>query len=119
MSSSPATNTLSRKLAAQVFNKQTLKYLFTTHFWGPVSNFGIPIAAIADLRNKPADTISGPMTLALTVYSAVFMKYSMAITPKNYLLLACHVVNEAAQLGQGARYINYHYLTSHDAQKAD
>lgn len=117
MSSSPASATVSRKLAQQVFNKQNLKYVFTTHFWGPVSNFGIPVAAIVDLKNKPADTISGPMTLALTVYSAIFMKYSMAITPKNYLLLGCHIVNEIAQLGQGARFINYHYLTKHDESK--
>ncbi|QPG77116.1 pyruvate transporter mpc1 [Brettanomyces nanus] len=116
MSSAPVTTTLGRKLAQNVFNKQTLKYVFTTHFWGPVSNFGIPIAAIMDLQNKPADTISGPMTLALTLYSAVFMRYSLAITPKNYLLLGCHIINEAAQLGQGARYLNYHYLTGASAK---
>lgn len=117
MSTSQASSTVSRKLAQQIFNKQNLKYLFTTHFWGPVSNFGIPVAAIVDLKNKPADTISGPMTLALTVYSAIFMKYSLAITPKNYLLLGCHIINEFAQLGQGARFINYHYLTKHDDTK--
>lgn len=118
MSSSQVSAAASRKLIQQIFNKQNLKYVFTTHFWGPVSNFGIPIAAIMDLRNKPADTISGPMTLALTVYSAVFMRYSLAITPKNYLLLGCHVVNEFAQLGQGFRFINYHYFTNHDNEPA-
>lgn len=31
-------------------------------------------------------SISGKMTSALVVYSAVFMRYSMAVTPANYLL---------------------------------
>lgn len=32
------------------------------------------------------NSISGKMTAALVVYSAVFMRYSMAVTPANYLL---------------------------------
>jgi hypothetical protein len=38
------------------------------------------------------------------------MRYSMAVHPKNYLLFACHFVNMGAQLTQGYRYINLHYL---------
>lgn len=34
---------------------------FSTHFWGPVANWGIPIAAIADF-NKDPKFISGKMT---------------------------------------------------------
>ncbi|GEQ72469.1 hypothetical protein JCM33374_g6156 [Metschnikowia sp. JCM 33374] len=90
------------------FNKQTFKYLFTTHFWGPVSNFGIPVAAVLDLKKDP-EYISGPMTGSLIMYSLVFMRYSLAISPKNYLLFGCHFVNEAAQLGQGFRWLKYHY----------
>lgn len=55
------------------------------------------------------------MTLALVMYSGVFMKYSMAVTPKNYLLFGCHIVNETAQLGQGYRYLRYHYLGGKEA----
>lgn len=80
----------------------------TTHFWGPVSNFGIPVAAVLDLKKDP-EMISGPMTGSLIVYLLVFMRYAMAVTPQNYLLFGCHVVNEAAQLAQGARWLNYHY----------
>jgi len=50
------------------------------------------------------------MTLALTGYSGVFMRYAMAVTPRNYLLFGCHVVNFSAQLTQGYRYINYHHM---------
>ncbi|KAK4979435.1 hypothetical protein LTR66_010511 [Elasticomyces elasticus] len=47
------------------------------------------------------------MTLALSGYSATFMRYSMAVTPKNYLLFACHIVNFSAQATQGYRYLSY------------
>lgn len=47
------------------------------------------------------------MTGALVIYSATFMRYSMAVTPKNYLLFACHFVNEGAQLTQGYRWMQY------------
>ncbi|KAI9880403.1 MAG: hypothetical protein M1830_003443 [Pleopsidium flavum] len=47
------------------------------------------------------------MTAALTLYSGTFMRYAFAVTPKNYLLFACHFVNFGAQLAQGYRYLNY------------
>ncbi|KAH3903446.1 probable Mitochondrial pyruvate carrier 1 [Saccharomycodes ludwigii] len=96
-----------QSLISKYINKETLKYVFTTHFWGPVSNFGIPIAAVLDLKKDP-DLISGPMTGALVVYSAVFMRYALAVTPKNFLLFGCHLTNEIAQLGQGFRFLKYH-----------
>jgi mitochondrial pyruvate carrier 1 len=48
------------------------------------------------------------MTGALIIYSATFMRYALAVQPKNYLLFACHFVNEGAQLTQGYRWMNYH-----------
>lgn len=48
------------------------------------------------------------MTSALIVYSATFMRYSLAVTPKNYLLFLCHFVNEGSQLTQGYRWMQYH-----------
>lgn len=52
------------------------------------------------------------MTAALVVYSAVFMRYSLAVQPANYLLFGCHFVNECAQLAQGYRYVQYwQYVT--------
>jgi mitochondrial pyruvate carrier 1 len=48
------------------------------------------------------------MTGALVIYSATFMRYALAVQPKNYLLFACHFVNEGAQLTQGYRYLSYH-----------
>ena len=104
-------------------------------FWGPVSNFGIPVAAVMDTQKDPemyvpcqvesvchiliscftlSNSISGSMTASLVVYSATFMRYSLAITPKNYLLFGCHAVNFSAQAVQGYRYLQYHqYVLNH------
>jgi mitochondrial pyruvate carrier 1 len=48
------------------------------------------------------------MTGALIIYSATFMRYALAVQPKNYLLFVCHFVNEGAQLTQGYRWMSYH-----------
>lgn len=52
-------------------------------------------------------SISGTMTGALVVYSATFMRYSLAVSPKNYLLFGCHLINFSAQATQGYRYLSY------------
>jgi len=52
-------------------------------------------------------SISGPTTGALAIYSATFMRYSMAVTPANYLLFGCHAINFVSQVTQGYRYFNY------------
>ncbi|KAE8445021.1 hypothetical protein EG329_014027 [Mollisiaceae sp. DMI_Dod_QoI] len=92
---------------AKIRSHPMLSYVCSTHFWGPVSNFGIPIAAVMDTQKSP-ELISGKMTGALVVYSATFMRYALAVQPKNYLLFACHFVNEGAQLTQGYRWMQYH-----------
>lgn len=70
-----------------------------------------------DLRKDPS-LISGPMTGSLIVYSLVFMRYSLAVTPANYLLFGCHFINEGAQIGQGARWVNYWYFGGDKAIEA-
>ncbi|PNP42666.1 hypothetical protein TGAMA5MH_05407 [Trichoderma gamsii] len=98
---------LAKAINAKIRSNPMLSYVCTTHFWGPVSNFGIPIAAVLDTQKSP-DLISGQMTAALTVYSLTFMRYALAVSPKNYLLFGCHVVNSCAQLTQGYRFLSYH-----------
>ena len=56
------------------------------------------------------------MTLALAGYSGVFMRYALAVTPKNYLLFGCHVVNFSAQATQGYRFVNYWYRGGREEQ---
>lgn len=56
------------------------------------------------------------MTGALVIYSATFMRYALAVSPKNYLLFACHFVNEGAQLTQGYRWMQYHKWGGREAE---
>lgn len=84
-------------------------YLMSTHFWGPVANWGLPLAAIADTRKSP-EIISGKMTTALSVYSLLFMRFAWMVQPRNYLLLAVHATNESVQLFQGYRFVKHFYI---------
>ncbi|ETI26942.1 hypothetical protein G647_10041 [Cladophialophora carrionii CBS 160.54] len=95
-----------KAINARIRSNKVLDYFCSTHFWGPASNFGIPIAAVLDTQKDP-EIISGKFTAALTVYSGTFMRYALAVTPKNYLLFACHFVNFNAQLTQGYRWYDY------------
>ncbi|XP_071540596.1 mitochondrial pyruvate carrier 1 isoform X1 [Panulirus ornatus] len=97
-------------------SKEFRNYLMSTHFWGPIANWGIPIAAIADTK-KPPEIISGKMTIALCLYSAIFMRFAIKVQPRNLLLFACHITNETAQIIQGCRLINYEYLGGKEAAK--
>ncbi|KAF4024722.1 hypothetical protein G4228_016668 [Cervus hanglu yarkandensis] len=76
------------------------------HFWGPVANWGLPIAAINDMKKSP-EIISGRMTFALCCYSLTFMRFAYKVQPRNWLLFACHATNEVAQLIQGGRLIRH------------
>ncbi|KAI9206478.1 uncharacterized protein BJ171DRAFT_497990 [Polychytrium aggregatum] len=96
----------SQYAASPEFRTYLMRYF---HFWGPVANWGLPLAAIADMKKSP-ELISGNMTFALSLYSILFMRFALRVQPVNYLLFACHATNEAAQLCQGYRYINYHYF---------
>ncbi|XP_043706818.1 mitochondrial pyruvate carrier 1-like [Telopea speciosissima] len=79
----------------------------TTHFWGPIANWGFVIAGLADTQ-KPPEMISGNMTGVMCVYSALFMRFAWMVQPRNYLLLVCHTANESVQLYQLSRYAKFH-----------
>lgn len=82
----------------------------TTHFWGPVANWGFVGAGLYDAQ-KPPELISPNMTGVLCVYSALFMRFSLAISPRNLLLFACHATNEVVQLNQLRRWYQSRGLT--------
>ncbi|CAD6187986.1 unnamed protein product [Caenorhabditis auriculariae] len=89
--------------------KEWRNYFLSTHFWGPVANWGLPLAAIGDLKKNP-DMISGNMTTALCIYSSVFMRFAWHVQPRNLLLFACHLCNFTAQSVQLSRFVNHNYL---------
>ncbi|CAO3668134.1 unnamed protein product [Umbelopsis ramanniana] len=103
---SQASGSIANRITQKLASKEFRGYFMSTHFWGPVANWGIPIAAISDWKKDP-QYISGNMTAALCVYSALFMRFALAVRPVNYLLFACHATNEVAQLVQGYRFIQY------------
>ncbi|GAQ89118.1 hypothetical protein KFL_004890010 [Klebsormidium nitens] len=80
----------------------------TTHFWGPVANWGFVLAGMADTKKSP-ELLSGNMTSAMCVYSALFMRFAWVVQPRNYLLLACHASNESVQLYNLQRFLRFHY----------
>ncbi|KAK6630474.1 pyruvate transporter mpc1 [Polyplax serrata] len=100
---------VTKRLMGQLKSPEFRSYLMSTHFWGPAANWGIPLAAISDIQKDPK-FISGKMTLALSMYSLIFMRFSFRVQPRNMLLFACHLTNECAQIVQGVRFINYNYL---------
>lgn len=77
---------------------------------------------MVDMRKDPS-LISGRMTFgttlliyaritynviqALTMYSALFMRFAWMVQPRNYLLFSCHFTNEAVQLIQGYRLLKH------------
>lgn len=53
---------------------------------------------------KPVEKVSPNMTIALMVYSLLFMRFAVRVQPRNWLLFACHGTNEVAQCYQLQRY---------------
>ncbi|KAB2568818.1 hypothetical protein BFW01_g119 [Lasiodiplodia theobromae] len=98
-----------KAINAKIRSNKALDYFCSTHFWGPASNFGIPLAAVMDTQKDP-EIISGGMTGALVCYSATFMRYALAVQPRNWLLFGCHLVNFSAQTVQGYRYLNHWHM---------
>nr|ACQ58862.1 Brain protein 44-like protein [Anoplopoma fimbria] len=98
--------TIARKAIDHPKSKDFRDYLTSTHFRGPIANWGLPIAAIADMKKSP-EIISGRMTFALSCYSLLFMRFAYKVQPRNWLLFACHLTNETAQLIQGSRLMKY------------
>ncbi|KAI0239647.1 putative mitochondrial pyruvate carrier 1 [Lamellibrachia satsuma] len=78
------------------------------HFWGPIANWGLPLAALADVQDNP-EKISGKMTTALCIYSGLFMRFAWKVQPRNMLLFSCHFVNENMQLVQMGRFFDFYY----------
>ena len=78
----------------------------TVHFWGPMANWALVVAGVADSK-KPANQISLNMTATLMLYSFLFMRFAWRIQPRNLLLLSCHTFNAGVQGYQLHRRIKY------------
>lgn len=76
-------------------------------YLGAAANWLIPIAAMTNLYTKPADSVNPQMTGILAVYSCVFVRWAIAISPANYPLMACHIANSTTQLATLGKYMLY------------
>jgi hypothetical protein len=79
----------------------------STHFWGPIANWGLVGAAVYDANYKGPESIDIEMTGTMMAYSLTFLGFAWQVNPRNYLLFSCHVFNMTAQLNQLRRAINY------------
>ncbi|CAL7943756.1 unnamed protein product [Xylocopa violacea] len=59
----------------------------TVFFWAPTFKWGLVIAGLGDI-NRPPDSISLSQTASLMITGAIWSRYSLVITPKNYNLFS-------------------------------
>merc|ERR1711862_811773 len=79
----------------------------TTHFWGPVANWGLSLSGIYDANMLGPEVINERMSATQVVYSGLFMRFAWCVQPRNYILLGCHTANVCAQGNQVRRWCQY------------
>jgi len=89
----------------------------TTHFWGPIANWGIVLSAVYDAAFKGPEQIDILMTSSLIGYSSLFVRFAWRVQPRNYLLFSCHVFNIVAQLNQLRRASRHKIKTNPNGAK--
>lgn len=89
----------------------------TTHFWGPVANWGLVGAAVYDATFKGPEIIDLEITGTMIGYSSLFMGFAWQVQPRNMLLFSCHAFNVAAQANQLRRAIEYKLSTGGEMVK--
>ena len=65
----------------------------TTHFWGPVANWGLAGSGIYDAALKGPEIINERMSATQCLYSALFCRFAWLVQPRNYILFSCHGAN--------------------------
>jgi hypothetical protein len=73
---------------------QTTRYV---GYIGAAANWLIPIAGASNFVNQDASHINPVMTATLMVYSTIFWRWAIAVTPANYPLMLCHTANASVQ----------------------
>eukprot|EP00927_Polykrikos_kofoidii_P035495 TRINITY_DN3004_c0_g1_i2.p1 TRINITY_DN3004_c0_g1~~TRINITY_DN3004_c0_g1_i2.p1 ORF type:complete len:266 (+),score=36.97 TRINITY_DN3004_c0_g1_i2:86-799(+) len=79
----------------------------TTHFWGPVANWGLSLSAIYDANTLGPEVINERMSATQVVYSGLFCRFAWMVQPRNYILLGCHAANVSAQSNQLRRWVDH------------
>jgi len=79
----------------------------TTHFWGPVANWGLAGSGMYDAALKGPEIINERMSAVQVVYSGLFVRFAWAVQPRNYILASCHTANVLSQSNQLRRWAEY------------
>lgn len=82
---------------------------FTVHFWAPMSKWLISGASFLDL-NRPTEKISIAQYSALTATGFFFSRYSLLISPINYLLCSVNIALFGSSAWHLGRKINADYI---------
>ncbi|KAI0393051.1 UPF0041-domain-containing protein [Xylariaceae sp. FL0594] len=80
--------------------------LKTVHFWAPVMKWCLVLAGIGDFA-RPAENLSLTQNAALTATGAIWTRWCMIITPKNYLLAAVNFFLGCVGIAQLTRIALY------------
>lgn len=80
----------------------------TTHFWGPTLN-SLFVAQGLYEWNRPAEKISRNMQFILSMYSMLFMRFALRVTPVNYFLFCVHLTNFTLQSKLLIKRLNYEW----------
>lgn len=80
--------------------------LFTFDIFCPKTDTAHTVGAYRDSKFFNGVLLC-PLLLALCCYSLLFMRFAYKVQPRNWLLFACHLTNESAQLIQASRLIKY------------
>lgn len=74
------------------------------------------VLSIAYKRVEELSSLFFSCATVMCIYSALFMRFAWAISPRNYLLFACHAANETVQLNQLRRW--YEWSSAHPKEAA-
>lgn len=91
----------------------------TTHFWGPVANWGLAGSGMYDAAMKGPEIINERMSATQVVYSGLFVRFAWAVQPRNYILASCHTANVLAQSNQLRRWAVHKMETEPDTGPAE
>jgi len=83
---------------------------FTVHFWAPMSKWMISGASFMDLE-RPTDLISLPQYTALTATGLFFTRYSLLVTPINYVLCSVNIALFLSSSWHLGRKVKADYLS--------
>lgn len=78
----------------------------TIHFWAPFGKWSLVIAGLADAA-RPAEKLSLNQSLALAATGAIWSRYSLVITPKNWSLFGVNMFVAATGSSQLYRIWQY------------